>query len=58
MKKSIFILAALFAATFANAQITFERSFDNEVNYGAGVQTITSYPEERLVIGNPLAELK
>ena len=58
MKKSIFILAALFAATFANAQITFERSFDNEVNYGAGVQTITSYPEERLVIGNYIYENK
>lgn len=39
MKKSIFILAALFAATFANAQITLERTFngilylnDNEVS--------------------------
>jgi len=28
MKKSIFILAALFAATFANAQITLEHTFD------------------------------
>ena len=30
MKKSIFILAALFAATFANAQITLEHSFPVE----------------------------
>lgn len=29
MKKSIFILAALFAATFANAQITLERTFNS-----------------------------
>ncbi len=28
MKKSIFILAALFAATFANAQITLEHTFE------------------------------
>ena len=32
MKKSIFILAALFAATFANAQITLLCSFNGYVN--------------------------
>lgn len=31
MKKSIFILAALFAATFANAQITLEHTFNTFV---------------------------
>ena len=31
MKKSIFILAALFAASFANAQITLEHTFDGQV---------------------------
>ena len=31
MKKSIFILAALFAATFANAQITLEHTFNTAV---------------------------
>lgn len=34
MKKSIFILAALFAATFANAQITLEHTFNTGV-YGS-----------------------
>lgn len=32
MKKSIFILAALFATTFANAQITLEHTFDGLVS--------------------------
>lgn len=31
MKKSIFVLAALFAATFANAQITLLHTFDGQV---------------------------
>ena len=31
MKKSIFILAALFAATFANAQITLEHTFEGSI---------------------------
>lgn len=34
MKKSIFILAALFAATFANAQITLLHTFNSDV-YGS-----------------------
>ena len=33
MKKTIFILAALFAATFANAQITLEHTFNNASIY-------------------------
>ncbi len=41
MKKSIFVIAALFAATFAHAQITLEQTFNskiyvpNSINYGA-----------------------
>ena len=32
MKKSVFVLAALFAATFANAQITLEHTFSGSIN--------------------------
>jgi hypothetical protein len=32
MRKSIFIIAALFAATFANAQITLEHTFVGSVS--------------------------
>ena len=38
MKKTIFILAALFAATFANAQITLERTFTNGITLSAVYQ--------------------
>lgn len=37
MKKSIFIIAALCAATFANAQITLEKTFGEELSLGAGI---------------------
>jgi hypothetical protein len=40
MKKTIFILAALFAATFANAQITYERTINFPLQVGGGVEMI------------------
>ena len=43
MKKSIFILAALFAATFANAQITLEKTFGSMVDLGSEVPILQGY---------------
>ena len=51
MKKSIFILAALFAATFANAEITLERTIPGNCSeswtacktYGDDLYSCTSY---------------
>ena len=40
MKKSIFILAALLAATFANAQISLEHQFNGDIRFGTGIQLI------------------
>ena len=40
MRKSIFILAALLAATISNAQITYERTFDGHLALGSGVEII------------------
>lgn len=40
MRKSIFIIAALFAATFANAQITLEKTFGQYWHIGAEVQVL------------------
>lgn len=40
MKKSIFIIAALLAATISNAQITYERTFDGNLSLGSGVEII------------------
>ena len=40
MKKSIFILAALFAATCMNAQITLEKTFGQYWHIGAEVQVL------------------
>lgn len=37
MKKSIFMLAAMIAATFANAQITLLHTFENQINFGWGI---------------------
>ena len=42
MKKFTFILAALFAATFANAQITLEHTFNNNIRLGSGLERIYS----------------
>ena len=37
MKKSIFMLVAMIAATFANAQITLLHTFENQINFGWGI---------------------
>ena len=44
MKKSIFIIAALLAATFTNAQITYECTIDYALYLGSGVEIIGHNP--------------
>lgn len=43
MKKSIFILAALFAATMLNAQITLEHTFEGEISFSDNIEWYDSY---------------
>lgn len=43
MRKSIFIIAALFAATFTNAQITLEHTFDGKVMIQTGATEYTQF---------------
>ena len=42
MKKSIFILAALWAATIANAQITLEATYPNSYLFGSNYSSLSS----------------
>ena len=58
MKKSIFILAALFATTFANAQITLEHTFDNEINLGWGINSTlaSAIGADNYIVGNYIFE--
>jgi len=58
MKKSIFILAALFATTFANAQITLEHTFDNEINLGWGINSTlaSAIGADNYIFGNYIFE--
>lgn len=58
MKKSIFILAAVFAVTFANAQITLEHTFDHEISAGWGIAILESgkFGDANRIIGNYLYE--
>lgn len=50
MKKSIFILAALFAATFANAQITLEHTFNGDLY--PWTYTLSGFPQAQFVYGD------
>lgn len=58
MKKSIFILAALFTATFANAQIILEHTFDHEISAGWGIAafSVGYFGSDCRTIGNYLCE--
>lgn len=58
MKKSICILVTLFAATFANAQITLEHTFDHEISAGWGIAVLEGgkYGDANRIIGNYLYE--
>jgi hypothetical protein len=50
MKKSIFIFAALFAATFANAQITLEHTFNGDLY--PWTFTLSGFPQAQYVYGD------
>lgn len=58
MKKSLFILAALFVATFANAQITLEHTFDHEIDFGWGIASLDAayFGNSDYIIGNYIYE--
>ncbi|MBR1879132.1 MAG: hypothetical protein IJ814_09070 [Paludibacteraceae bacterium] len=56
MKKSIFILSAIFAATLANAQITLEHTFNHEIDLGWGIESIHNFDNQGKIIGNYLYE--
>jgi len=58
MKKFTFILTALFVATFANAQITLEHTFDHVIDFGWGIASLGggNFGSDHRIIGNYLYE--
>lgn len=58
MKKSTIILAAVVVATFANAQITLQHTFSNEINLGWGISSSVAFALEadNYIVGNYIFE--